>query len=199
MQITRQMTTYEVSNLSKFGFMGGRGASMAMQQGHQHNGAGAGVSNDEDDPTGAHAGHSHGHGHGHGHRHNHSSGTKGAFGFILRLLGLDRFTRGKAASALAQARQTPNPFDLGLRGNCMDFWTQGQEVGVKYEALYDVPPEGFRAAKANKSLRDDDDTSSITGGGKRRGSTASRFMPNFLTNMRRPSNTYQAIAMTEEV
>lgn len=195
MQIARQMTTFEVSNLSRHGFMGGRGVSMAMQQGHQHTGAGVGVSNDEDDPSGgAHVGHSHGPG-GHGHSHNRSLSANGCFGFILRLLGLDRFTRGKAASALVSAKQTTNPFDMGITGNCSDFWTKGQEVGVQYEILYDVPPEGFRAAKAKKGVLDDEDLGST----KRRGSSASRFVPAFLANMRRPSNPYQAIAMTEEV
>ena len=50
-QIARQMTTFEVSNLSKFGFMGGGGDSLAMQQGHQHTGAGSGVSGEEVDPS----------------------------------------------------------------------------------------------------------------------------------------------------
>lgn len=206
LQITRQMTTFEMSNLSKYGFMGGRGASMALQQGHQHAGASVGVSGDEDDPTGG-SGHGHGHGHG-GHSHSHKRGHKqaGCFGFILRLLGLDRYTSGNAASSLARAKNVPNPFDMGIISNCTDFWTKGKEVGVQYEAIYDVPPEGFKAAKAKRAgmMRDDmDDANSMMSGstgGKRRMSTASRFVPSFIMNMGRSSSSpYQAIAMSEEV
>jgi hypothetical protein len=198
LQIARQMTTFEVSNLSKYGFMGGRGESMAMQQGHQHASAG-GVSGDEDDPSGGTQA-SHGHAlAGHRHRHGHSHGVKGFFGFLLRLLGLDRFTRGNAARALARANRSSNPFDMGVITNCGDFWTKGKEVGVQYESLYEVPPEGFRAAKARHEARDDEDAGSLTGTSKRRGSAASRFVPAFIANMRGHSNQYQAIAMTEEV
>ncbi|KAF8310689.1 hypothetical protein DL93DRAFT_1583077 [Clavulina sp. PMI_390] len=226
LQIGRQMTTWEVSNVSRFGFMGGKGgASMAMQQGHQHASAAAqlGASGEEDDPTGgagpATPGHSHGHGHGHSHGHGHGHGhghshkmdlSKGCFGFILRLLGLDRFTRGSAASTLlARPSSRPggppkNPFDLGVIANCMDFWTKGGEVGVRYEAVYDVPPEGFKAAKVRAKReadeREEDAASMMGSGGKRRGSTASRYLPAWLANMRKPAaNPYQAIAMTEEV
>lgn len=194
LQIARQMTTFEVSNLSKYGFMGGRGESMAMQQGHQHASAGGGISGDEDDPlngtptiAGQH------------HRHGHPHGVNGFFGFLLRLLGLDRFTRGNAARALAHANRSSNPFDMGVIANCGDFWTKGKEAGVQYESLYEVPPEGFRAAKARREVRDDDDTGSPTETGKRRGSAVLRFVPAFVANMRGHSNQYQAIAMTEEV
>ena len=199
LQIARQMTTFEVSNLSKYGFMGGRGHSMAMQQGHQHTGAGAGVSGDEDDPSGGtQTSHAHAHA-GHRHRHGPSHGVKGFFGCLLRLLGLDRFTRGNAARALAYANPSLNPFNMGVIANCSDFWTKGKKVGVQYESLYEVPPEGFRAAKDRREVRDDEDASSPIGNSKRRGSVASRFVPAFITNMRRPSNQYQAIAMSEEV
>jgi len=193
-QIARQMTTFEVSNITKFGFMGGGGDSLAMQQGHQHTGAGAGVSGEEDDPS---TGHGHVHA-GHRHRHGHSHGAKG-FGFLLRLLGLDRFTRGNAARALARANQSSNPFDVGIIANCSDFWNKGKEMGVQYESLYEVPPRGFHATKTKREERDDEDAGSHIGNGKRRGSVASRFVPAFIANMRRPSNQYQAIAMSEDV
>ena len=36
-QVARQMTTLEVSNLGRYGFMGGRGgASLSGQMGHRH-------------------------------------------------------------------------------------------------------------------------------------------------------------------
>ncbi|KAF7343180.1 Palmitoyltransferase [Mycena venus] len=53
-------------------------------------------------------------------------------GFLTNSLTLDRFMRGS------------NPFDLGVYRNCLDFWTTGQEFGVEYQQLYEVPPEGFR-------------------------------------------------------
>jgi len=124
------MTTLEVSNLGRYGFMGGKGGtSLATQQGHQHM---AGAGGDEDQS----GGHNHGH--------------KRAGGLLLSVLGFDRFTRGKAADGLARAAKAPNPFDLGWIGNCKDFWTKGKELGVDYETLYDVPMEGFREAKRRR-------------------------------------------------
>ena len=138
-QIARQMTTLEVSNLGRYGFMGGRGgASMGQQMGHSHQQAGS------DDTTG------------HGHQH-HRHGLCGG-GFIMNLLGFDRFTKGKAADGLARAAKAPNPFHLGVIGNCKDFWTMGRELGVEYERLYDVPPEGFVEAKRRR-VRDEGEDS----------------------------------------
>ena len=71
-------------------------------------------------------------------------------GFLMNLLGFDRFTKGKAADGLARAARAPNPFDLGIIGNCKDFWTSGRELGVEYGRLYDVPPEGFQEAKRKR-------------------------------------------------
>ncbi|KAG8908849.1 palmitoyltransferase akr1 [Tulasnella sp. 403] len=152
-QIARQMTTLEVSNLGRYGFMGGKGgSSLATQQGHQHvQGAG-----DED-------GHNHGH-----HQHARKTG-----GFLLTVLGFDRFTRGKAADGLAKAANAPNPFDLGWIGNCKDFWTKGKELGVEYETLYDVPYEGFREAKRRRVQDEEDDG---FGGGKRNSGVFARTM-----------------------
>lgn len=86
-----------------------------------------------------HAGHAHAHGQ-----------SKGICNFLMSLLGLDRFTKGKATTGLAMAGTATNPFDLGLIGNCKDFWTRGRELGVEYERLYDVPTEGFREAKRRR-------------------------------------------------
>jgi palmitoyltransferase ZDHHC13/17 len=133
-QITRQMTTLEVSNLGRYGFMGGRGgASMASQMGHAHNQHAHG---DQQEGGGGHA---------HKHRHGLCGG-----GFLMQILGFDRFTKGKAADGLARAGSAANPFDLGLVGNCKDFWSAGGELGVEYERLYDVPLEGFAEAKRRR-------------------------------------------------
>ncbi|KAI0830352.1 hypothetical protein BC628DRAFT_1003100 [Trametes gibbosa] len=139
-QVARQMTTFEVSNLGRYGFMGGRGgASMHGQMGHQHRALPS-----EDSSEGVQAG-----GHA-GHRHAHGVCAGCGSGFLMNLLGFDRFTKGKAADGLARAARAPNPFDMGLGGNCRDFWTRGQELGVEYERLYDVPLEGFAEAKRRR-------------------------------------------------
>lgn len=140
-QVCRQMTTLEVSNLGRYGFMGGRGGAslrdqsgaLAAMQSHAaasgSGGMGAGAlgeaaldPNDLEDgvvappplpPVGSAAGSlsSHGHAHGHaGHRH----GPGGCFAFLLQILGLDRFTRGKAAHGLRLANKDANPFDQGV-------------------------------------------------------------------------------------
>ncbi|KAK7055514.1 Palmitoyltransferase [Favolaschia claudopus] len=139
-QIARQMTTLEVSNLGRYGFMGGRGgASLHGQMGHRHQHAT--TPGDELDPTasGAAAG-----------AHTHTSS-----GFLMNLLGFDRFTKGRAASGLARASKASNPFDLGLVRNCQDFWTKGKELGVEYERLYDVPMEGFEEAKKRREREEE--------------------------------------------
>ena len=38
----------------------------------------------------------------------------GKMGFMLQILGLDRFTKGKAAKGLAMAGKDQNPFDQGM-------------------------------------------------------------------------------------
>lgn len=108
---------------------------MGMQQGH------------DDDASGLGGG-EHTHTHAHAHSHKHMGG--GCIGFIMNILGLDRYTKGKATTGLARASSATNPFDLGCVGNCKDFWTTGRELGVEYEVLYEVPLEGFRAARARR-------------------------------------------------
>lgn len=198
-QISRQMTSFEVSNLGRYGFMGGRaGSSMAMQQGHQHTSPDAATEEDDPNPA-AHGRHGHSHGPG-GHSHGH--GASGCYAFLMNLLGLDRFTRGKAADGFARAAgKSANPFDTGYLSNCSDFWTKGREIGVHYEALYDVPPEGFRAAKRHMSITRDDDEESIGLGNtaKRSMGLASRYIPGFLGRGRSGSNPYQAVSTSENV
>jgi palmitoyltransferase len=149
-QVSRQMTTFEVSNLGRYGFMGGRGgSSMRDQSGAMKQaiaiGAGIGPAGAAEEAVGApglvmspdgtavakqanghgpsHAqGHRHDHGHGHSHSHS-PLGQAGRFcgamgkaisGPLMQILGLDRFTKGKALGGMARAGQDHNPFDLGF-------------------------------------------------------------------------------------
>ena len=151
------MTTFEVSNLGRYGFMGGRGgASLHGQMNHRHL--------PTDDSVGAEAGGLSGSGH--AHRHNHGMCAGCGSGFLMSLLGFDRFTKGKAADGLARAAKAPNPFDLGIVGNCKDFWTSGRELGVEYERLYDVPLEGFQEAKRRRVREEGEDLHANEGGRK---------------------------------
>jgi len=146
LQIARQMTTLEVSNLGRYGFMGGRGASLATQMGHRHTHPLQAADADDalsGDSTPSAGGHAHGH-----KQHNHQSGCSS--GFLMHLLGFDRFTSGKAANGLARAGHASNPFNVGVVGNCRDFWTRGRELGVEYERLYEVPAEGLREARRRR-------------------------------------------------
>ena len=154
-QIARQMTTLEVSNLGRYGFMGGRGGSLATQMSHRHSHA---LQGDGDDAlsgdTSPVAGHVHSHG-----RQRHASGCTG---FLMHLLGFDRFTSGKAANGLARSGHAANPFNVGVVGNCRDFWTRGRELGVEYDRLYEIPAEGLREAK-RKREREEAEEGSVSG------------------------------------
>ncbi len=112
---------------------------------------------------------------GHHHRHTSCSGCGSAF--LMNLLGFDRFTKGKAVDGLARAGKASNPFDLGILGNCKDFWTKGRELGVEYEMLYDVPMEGFREAKRRRQERDDySDGEGGVGEGRKKNGRKGLFM-----------------------
>ncbi|TIA87859.1 hypothetical protein E3P99_02900 [Wallemia hederae] len=118
-QIARQLTSLEVSNLGRFGFMGGKGTSAAEQQGLVNKQRQMLVNNAN--PTKA---------------------KKPSF--LLQILGLDRFTKGKAGEGLARSSKANNPFDLGVIGNCLDFWTNGRQLGVDWTEVYAIPDEGFK-------------------------------------------------------
>lgn len=171
-QIARQMTTLEVSNLGRYGYMGGRGgASYTGQMGHRHRHGGASIGPivglDTEDTAlvgDASSGSS-----AHTHQHRHKSCGGCGFSFLMNLLGFDRFTKGKAVDGLARAGKASNPFDLGIVGNCKDFWTKGKELGVDYEQLYDVPLEGFREAKKRRIEREDEVDSGVGESRKRSG------------------------------
>lgn len=164
-QVARQMTTLEVSNLGRYGFMGGRGgASLNGQMGHRHRHSGS--SGEADDGLALEIPSP-----GHSHKHGVCAGC--GSGFLMNLLGLDRFTKGKATTGLARAGKAANPFDLGIVGNCKDFWTAGKELGVEYDKLYDVPLDGFKEAKLRRQREDDDDDHSMN---SRKGLRKTLFM-----------------------
>ncbi len=161
------MTTLEVSNLGRYGFMGGRGGSLATQMSHRHNHA---LQTDTDDTLSADTlsaeampagGHAHAHG-----RHHHQHGSGCSTGFLMQLLGFDRFTSGKAANGLARAGHATNPFNVGVVGNCRDFWTRGHELGVEYDRLYEIPAEGLREAKRRREREDAEEIGGGVGGRK---------------------------------
>ena len=96
---------------------------------------------------------------------------------IMGLTGLDVFTKGKAADGLARAKRANNPFDMGVVSNCWDFWTAGKTLGVEYERLYDVPPEGFHEAKRRREKEDEEE-----GRGKKAKTGLGRFHLSFGRN-----------------
>lgn len=168
------MTTLEVSNLGRYGFMGGRGgASMNGQMGHRHQHRHSGSTvpgvDTEDTALVGSDGAS-------GPTHRHTGMCAGCGGgFLMNLLGFDRFTRGKAVDGLARAGKASNPFDLGVVGNCKDFWTAGRELGVEYEKLYDVPLEGFSEAKKRRE-REEQDEGMGSGSGRKPTARKGLFM-----------------------
>lgn len=163
-QVARQMTTLEVSNVGRYGYMGGKPSMTAASQfgaidkfgggGGGTGTGGTGTSTPSDDPASL----------AHAPRPPASPLKKGTFDYLLKLLGLDRFTsRGKAISGLAHATRgdVSNPFDLGVRSNCVDFWTRGEELGVEYERLYEIPEAGrggFRRVVAERKRRERDES-----------------------------------------
>ncbi|KAG5651913.1 hypothetical protein H0H81_006964 [Sphagnurus paluster] len=173
-QIARQMTTLEVSNLGRYGYMGGRGGqSLIGQMGHRHQHSRAGnvvpgVDTEDtalvtgaETPVGGPA------------VHRHAGVCAGCgSGFFMNLLGFDRFTKGKAVDGLTRASKASNPFDLGIVGNCKDFWSAGRELGVEYDKLYDVPQEGFREAKRRREQEEDEEGLGLG----RKGARKSLFM-----------------------
>lgn len=145
--------------------MGGRGgASLSGQMGHRHHrGAGdggsilPGIDTEETTLVGSDTASS-------TTVHRHSGICAGCgSGFLMNLLGFDRFTKGKAVDGLARAGRASNPFDVGIIGNCRDFWTAGKELGVEYDKLYEVPHEGFQEAKRKRVREEEDEGGRKTG------------------------------------
>lgn len=77
------------------------------------------------------------------HRHGSLAHLKGAGNWLLSIVGLDLYTKGKGGQGLKKASRSQNPFDQGVLINCQDFWTRGRALGVRYEELYEVPAGGF--------------------------------------------------------
>lgn len=122
------MTTLEVSNLGRYGFLGGKaGSSLADQQGAVEKIRSARENSGEDGeattststdgnnfglPTSVTRP---------GHRHG-SHGIKSALGagggWLLSIVGLDLYTKGKAGEGLKRASKAGNPFDRGMVVNC---------------------------------------------------------------------------------
>ncbi|KAH9969403.1 hypothetical protein BGW80DRAFT_1461693 [Lactifluus volemus] len=100
-QIAHQMTTLEVSNFGRYGYMGAREDALSG----------------DSTSAGAHV-------HGHGHRHGSGCNTN----FLMQLFGFDRFTSGKMANGFARSGHAANPFNMCIVGNCRDFWTRGCEL-----------------------------------------------------------------------
>ena len=111
------MTMLEVSKLGRYGFMGGHSGSLAMQMSHHHNHNHTLQADMDNALSGIRrsnttAGHAHAHGQPH---QQHGSGC--CMGFLMHLLGFDRFTLGKAANRLACAGHAVNPFSVGIVSN----------------------------------------------------------------------------------
>src|SRR6266581_4445013 len=118
-----------------------------MQMGHRHTAA---LQADADSsfsgdvmPVG---GLSHGRG-----RHQHSSGC--STGFLMHLLGFDCFMSSKVANGLAHAGHAANLYNVGIIGNCRDLWTQGSELGVEYNQVYEIPTEGLARGEEEAQAR----------------------------------------------
>ncbi|WWC57688.1 uncharacterized protein I303_100222 [Kwoniella dejecticola CBS 10117] len=189
-QVGKQMTTFEVSNLGRFGYMGGRGGSSLRDQSgalkvSQGLSIGAapfpgGASEEaeglpEASPDGTSTfpppspppsgsadgpgGHVHGPECRHGPGHNHGGGFSGICkglgkvisGPLMNILGLDRFTKGKALGGMKRAGKDQNPFDMGFVQNCTDFWIPSRDVD--YTQLYEIPSEGWRAYRRKIAMQ----------------------------------------------
>jgi palmitoyltransferase len=110
------------------------------------------------------------------HAHGPAAKLKGAGDWLLSIVGLDLYTKGKAGEGLKKATSASNPFDTGLVNNCrgewssrvtlavhadggalrVDFWTRGRELGIDYTTLLDVPPGGFVPAHQRAGGDDDE-------------------------------------------
>ncbi|WRT63294.1 uncharacterized protein IL334_000199 [Kwoniella shivajii] len=179
-QVGRQMTTFEVSNLGRYGYMGGRGGSSLRDQSGALKAAQAlsigaapgqlGASEEAEGlPTAGPDGNSfppppNSSGHVHGPECNHSEGGhshgikgicqglgKVISGPLMNILGLDRFTKGKAIGGMKKAGKDQNPFDMGFVKNCSDFWIPSRDID--YTQLYEIPPEGWRAYRRRIAMQ----------------------------------------------
>lgn len=124
--------------------------------------------------------------HVHGENCDHGPSKKSKSGkpnFLLKILGIDRFTSGKAAEGIVKSSTVVNPFDLGYIQNCNDFWSRGRQLGVDYTRIYEVPDGGFKRAVRDRKRREQDAKGSPKGG------TAE--------GVRSSGNGYERLAMDE--
>lgn len=140
-QVAVQMTTFEVSNVQRWGWMGGRANSVNQTSSQSSStpmspGLASSAADADEQKKTAHAP---------------RKGWLCCPPFLLTLLGFDRFTRGRAP--IPSTSKVQNPFDKGIVTNCMDFWRAGKELGVEYGELYEVPVGGFSKVSHGRSKR----------------------------------------------
>ncbi|WFD31624.1 protein S-acyltransferase [Malassezia sp. CBS 17886] len=149
-QASRQLTTFEASNVGRYGFMGGRGEmNLATQRGYMHQQTerlqAAGLSSEEIQAQL------------HGkrlHPQRTLCGVLASCGSsLMSVAGLDLYTRGKGGRGLRASSRGSNPFDAGFFANWRDFWTKGGHLRVDYTCLYEVPAEGFAGTRASPPTR----------------------------------------------
>jgi hypothetical protein len=131
-QVTRQLTTYELSNLGRYGYMGGRGAqNLGSQANHPATRLAEELPSGHRDSCQHHGGHKH--------KRKAALVSKIVPAGLLTILGLDLYTKGKAAEGIQLASSSEskgsNPFDFGVWRNCTDFWTRGRTLGVEYTSV----------------------------------------------------------------
>jgi len=218
-QVARQLTTLEQSNLGRYGYMGGKpGVSGAQQQGavekwtaakqarHAAQLGDAGAGDGDDDPTSL--------------AHAPATGAaddegalssarvpKGRMALLLRLLGLDRFllSSSSRSSRARRSRTAPgaaagagaNPFDLGVRSNCADFWTAGAELGVRYDELWGVPDGGFARVVAERRRREEEERAARGEGGGAAGGAWDRVRGRRGSGAPAPARGYERVALDE--
>ncbi|MCO5589816.1 hypothetical protein L7F22_043785 [Adiantum nelumboides] len=136
---------------SQTSFMESRAEALrtnSVVSGQQGSDAGLDDGNDASSSAGGNTGSSH------GHKHGSLLGALGGIGnWLLSIVGLDLYTKGKAGEGLKKASRSQNPFDQGIVVNCQDFWTRGRALGVRYEQLYDVPSGGFKPVAEAGQIR----------------------------------------------
>jgi len=137
-QVAYQFTTFERSNLSRHGFMGGRpDAGMQGQAGYMRQQrerlAAQGHS-----PTEIHR-----------ILHGRTVPRRGWCGSLcqsgsalLALVGLELYTRPRS-----DVYTSSNPFDAGCLANCAEFWTAGGYTHTDYTSLYEVPESDLKKAQ----------------------------------------------------
>ncbi|WWC67222.1 uncharacterized protein I206_101129 [Kwoniella pini CBS 10737] len=186
-QVGKQMTTFEVSNLGRYGYMGGRGGSSLRDQsgalkisqavsigaapfpgGASEEAQGLpdaspdGTSSFPPPPPPASGASNNGHVHGPECNHGNAGHDHGIMGIckglgkvisgpLMNILGLDRFTKGKALGGMKKAGKDQNPFDMGFIQNCSDFWIPSRDID--YTQLYEIPSEGWRAYRRKIAMQ----------------------------------------------